>query len=130
MRSEDYCEFGIDAFKGGDFDTAVEYLETATLDDPSSFRAFTYLGAAYVEQGRYNAAIGAFKRASEIKPDVAKVHYNLGQAYEAADVPREAWFEYKNALEINPYYQPAQAALTLLSAKMMAQRQRTEAFSR
>jgi Flp pilus assembly protein TadD len=123
MRFNDNIDSGIHAFKAGEFDEAVHDLENATLDDPSNFRAFTYLGAAYVESGRYNAAIGAFKRASEIRPDAAKVHYNLGQAYEAADVPREAWFEYKNALQCDPYYQPARTALILLGARLTAQRQ-------
>jgi Flp pilus assembly protein TadD len=129
MRVDDHCEFGVKAFRDGDIDTAVYELERATMEDRESFRAFTYLGAAYVEQGRYNSAIGAFKRATELKPDVAKVHYNLGQAYEAAGVPREAWFEYKNALEIEPYYQPAKAALSLLGARMITARQQRLAMA-
>jgi Flp pilus assembly protein TadD len=129
MRPDDNCEAGIQAFKSGEFDEAVRDLESATMDDPDNFRAFTYLGAAYVENGRYNAAIGALKRASEIRPEAAKVHYNLGQAYEAADVPREAWFEYKNALQCDPYYQPARTAMILLGARLTAMRQQRVQFA-
>ncbi|MDO8587474.1 MAG: tetratricopeptide repeat protein [Armatimonadota bacterium] len=124
MRPIDGCQAGIEAFKSGNYDDAIYKLEMATLDNPRDFRAFAFLGAAYAQQGRYSAAVGSFKHAAGLEPGVAKVHYNLGQAYEAAGVPREAWFEYKNALEIDPYYQPARAAVTLLGAKMMAIRQR------
>lgn len=119
----DYRQVGIDAFNAEDYETAIESLETATLADRDDFRAFTYLGAAYAQVGRYNSAIGAFKHASALKPDVAKVHYNLAQAYEAAGVPAEAWFSYKKALEIDPYYQPAKTALILLGSRMTMMRE-------
>ena len=88
---------GITIFKDGDFGRAANILENFSRRYPESYEAFVYLGAAYAQQGRYNAAIGALKRASEIKPDSPRIHYNLGQAYEAAGVPREAWFEYRRA---------------------------------
>ena len=109
---------GIEAFKTGELDSAVSLLETAARQFPDSYEAFVYLAACYAQQARYNAAIGAFKRASEIKPRSARIHYNLGQAYEAAGVPREAWFEYKKALEIDPNYGLARGALISLSHRL------------
>ena len=125
----DHCSAGIAAFNAANYETAVQELEMATLTDPGAFRAFTFLGATYALQGRYNAAIGAFKRASTLKPGVAKVHYNLGQAYEAAGVPTEAWFEYKQALEIDPFYQMARIALVELSARLKTAREHTVQLS-
>jgi len=109
---------GITIFKDGDFGRAADVLETVSRRYPESYEAFVYLGAAYAQQGRYNAAIGALKRASEIKPDSPRIHYNLGQAYEAAGVPREAWFEYKKALELDPKYGLARGALISLSQRL------------
>jgi Tfp pilus assembly protein PilF len=123
MSGQDYLLAGLEAFRAGDYTVAIHNLEQATFDDPDSFRAFTFLGAAYAEHGRYNASIGSFKKAAEIKPDVAKVHYNLGQAYEAAGVPTEAWFEYKKALEIDPFYQQAKAAIAELSSRLKLMRE-------
>lgn len=111
-------ERGISAFKQGDFEQATILLEDASRKYQASYDAFVYLGAAYAQQGRHNAAIGAFKRASEIKPDSPRIHYNLGQAYEAAGVPREAWFEYKKALEIDPKYGLARGALISLTQRL------------
>ncbi|HOK54987.1 MAG TPA: tetratricopeptide repeat protein, partial [Armatimonadota bacterium] len=85
-KESDTLEKGLQAFKLQDYTTAVAELEQATMEDHEDFKAFLYLGAAYAGVGRYNAAIGALKRAAELRPDDARVHYNLGQAYEAAGV--------------------------------------------
>ncbi len=111
-------ERGVAAFKDGDFGLTVDIMEQASRKYPESYDAFVYLGAACAQQGRHNAAIGAFKRASEIRPDSPRIHYNLGQAYEAAGVPREAWFEYKKALEIDPKYGLARGALISLTQRL------------
>jgi len=124
MRAEERCQAGIDAFKAKDIETAVRELEQAATEDSGSLRAFTYLGAAYAEQARYNASIGALKRAAELKPDVAKIHYNLGQAYEAAGVPNEAFFAYKKALDVDPFYWAARTALLNVSARLKTMRAR------
>lgn len=113
-----HIEEGIELFKEGKFDKAVRILEKASREYPNSYEAFVYLGAGYAQISRHNAAIGAFKRACEIKPDSPRVHYNLGQAYEAAGVPKEAWAEYKHALEIDPEYSLARAALISLSQRL------------
>ena len=111
-------ERGVAAFKEGDFPRTVDILEQASRRYPQSYDAFVYRGAACAQQGRHNAAIGAFKRASEIRPGSTRIHYNLGQAYEAAGVPREAWFEYKKALEIDPKYGLARGALISLTQRL------------
>lgn len=120
-QQSDYKTTGLTAFKAGDYACAVKELEQATLQDREDFEAFLYLGAAYAGAGRHNSAIGAFKKAEELHPTDARVHYNLGQAYEAAGVPREAFFEYSYALRINPYHTLARMAQTSLKIRMDAQ---------
>lgn len=111
-------ERGIELFKEGAFDEAVNLLEDATRADEWNYDAFVYLGAAYAQQGRNNLVIGALRRACEISPNSARIHYNLGQAYESAGVPREAWFEYKRALELDPNYGLARGALVSLTQRL------------
>lgn len=111
-------EEGIEVFKTGDFEVALPLLEQASREYPGSYEAFVYLGAAYSQLGRHNAAIGALMRASQIKPGSPRVHYNLGQAYEAAGVPKEAYFEYKKALELDSNYGLAKGALISLAERM------------
>ena len=38
---------GVQAFKSGDMDVAIESLEAATHMDHQNYRAFNHLGAAY-----------------------------------------------------------------------------------
>jgi tetratricopeptide (TPR) repeat protein len=112
-----YLEQGLAAFKSGDYDTAISLLEAATREEPENYRAFNYLGAAYAGKGKYNAAIGAFKSAEQINPGVVSIHYNLGQAYEAAGVPAEAEYEYECCLRMDFSYARAQEALNALRAR-------------
>jgi tetratricopeptide (TPR) repeat protein len=107
-------ERGLAAFKSGDYDTAILALEEATRLDSSNYLAFSYLGAAYAGKKKFNAAIGAFKMAEQLSPGTVSIHFNLGQAYEAAGVPEEAEYQYEYALRINPAYSRAQDALDAL----------------
>ena len=109
---------GIEAFKAGNVDLAIESFEAVTQLDHQNHKAFNHLGAAYAAKGRYNAAIGAFKAAEQIAPDVASIHYNIAQAYEASGVPAEAVYEYGRALELKPDYPKAQEALEDLKKRL------------
>ena len=114
----DNFRLGCEAFKAGDFDKAIEELETATHQDHDNHKAFCYLGAAYAAKDRYNAAIGAFKTAEQIAPGVASIHYNIAQAYEASGILNEAKFEYERALEIKTDYTKAQEALARVKKRL------------
>jgi Flp pilus assembly protein TadD len=109
---------GLEAFQVGDWDTAARELELATRQDPEDPHTFSFLGAAYAQQGRQNLAIGALKRAVELDPKSARAHYNLAQACEDAGVLTEAWFEYRKALELDPWYGLARGALAALTPKL------------
>lgn len=114
----EHYKLGVEAFKAGNIETAIEQLEAAAHMDHENYKAFTYLGAAYSAQERYNAAIGAFKTAEQIAPGVASIHYNIAQAYEASGIQSEAEFEYERALEIDPDYLKAKEALDALKKRL------------
>lgn len=109
---------GVDAFKNGEIDEAIEKLEASTMQDKKNHKAFAYLGAAYAAKQRWNAAIGAFKVSEQLNPGVASIHYNIAQAYEAAGIPDEALFEYERAILVDPHYSKASEALARLRVKM------------
>jgi Flp pilus assembly protein TadD len=109
---------GVEAFGRSDFKGAVSLFEAATRENGDDFESFVYLGISYSQIGRFNAAIGALKRASEIRPNSPVIHYNLGQAYEAAGVPNEAWSEYSQATTIDPLYARAKNAMESLSSRL------------
>jgi tetratricopeptide (TPR) repeat protein len=116
--ASEHFRAGVAAYKAGDLDKAVEELETATHLDREDYKAFSFLGAAYAAKDRFNAAIGAFKAAEQIAPNVAGIHYNIAQAYEATGILNEAEFEYERAVEIDPKYAKAQEALAGLKKRL------------
>lgn len=109
---------GMNAFNSGNIDKAIEELEVSTKLDPDNYKGFNYLGAAYASKKRYNAAIGAFKMAQQAAPDMASIHYNIAQVYEAMSIWDEAEYEYEQALTIDPLYSKANEALNKLKNKL------------
>lgn len=117
-EADEHFRLGVEAYKAGNYDKAIEELEAATELNHEDHKAFTYLGAAYAAKERYNAAIGAFKTAEQIMPGIASIHYNIAQAYEAVGIPTEAEYEYERALQINPDYTKARDAYERLKKKL------------
>jgi hypothetical protein len=104
-------EQGIEAFKRGDLQTAIDALRRAAEENHGDPRAFTYLGAAYYQKGQYAGAVTAFMRAAELQPQVANIHYNLGLAAQGKGMFDKAREAFKKALEIDPDYAKASEAL-------------------
>ncbi|MPZ18287.1 MAG: tetratricopeptide repeat protein [Luteitalea sp.] len=63
-----------------EYHRAVPQLQHAASMDPTFFFAPYYLGLAYSLQGRYEAAIGEFRKAEQIEPN-AQVAGQLGFLY-------------------------------------------------
>jgi len=56
-------------------------LDDAVALDPQFADAHLELGALFAEQTKYPEAIGEYRRAIAINPDLAAAHYRLAQAY-------------------------------------------------
>jgi Flp pilus assembly protein TadD len=117
-QSLSHFEQGLAAMRAGNIEAAVPALEEAARQSGKDYQVFNYLGAAYAAQGRYEKAIGAFKTAEQIAPGVARIHYNIAQAYEAVGILAEAEYEYEKAVSIEPTYTKAQDALKSLKARL------------
>lgn len=77
--------------QAGDTLGAIQaYLASLNLE-PDNPGAYSNLGAAYVQLGRYDEAVTEYRRALELDPDNVAFHFNLGLAhYKAARVPDAA----------------------------------------
>jgi Flp pilus assembly protein TadD len=115
--SEHY-QRGLNALKAGDASQAVTELEAASRLHVEDYRIFNGLGAAYAANGLYEKAIGAFKTAEQMAPNIARIHYNIAQAYEAVGIPTEAEYEYEKAVSLEPSYTKAQEALAAIKSRL------------
>ncbi len=77
----------------GDFNTALNYynsknyekaaaeFEQVVKTDAKNPQAYFYLGKSHQALNKTDEAIGAYKKAIEIKPDFAEANYELGSIY-------------------------------------------------
>jgi tetratricopeptide (TPR) repeat protein len=87
------------------FDYAISEFELASSDPFIKFDCCIMLGNCFMEKGNYNKSIEYYKIASEIKglPDekLARLHFNLGLAYEANGMVTEALDTFTLALKLD-----------------------------
>ncbi len=77
-------------------------LEAAASAHPADARAQYTLGNAYFDAQRYADARGAYQRATEIEPDFADAHTNLGLVHRLEGNLPASISEYEKALAIAP----------------------------
>ena len=59
-------------------------------------------GNAYQDEGKFNRAILAYKKAIEMDANFAEAHYSLGNTYYRQGQIDEAAIAYRNAVRIQP----------------------------
>jgi hypothetical protein len=72
---------GDEYYKIGDFKTAADWFTKVTAAEPTAIRGFLALGAAKYNQGDYDGAETAWKKAAEIDDTNVEAHYDLGFLY-------------------------------------------------
>jgi tetratricopeptide (TPR) repeat protein len=93
----------------GRFPDAQVEFEKAVQLDATYADAYHNLGSAYAEQGKWEEAIGAYKKALA-QPIYAKpqsTYNNLGYAYWALDRRKEAEEAFRAALQLDPKLVPS-----------------------
>lgn len=71
---------GIQLLKNGDFEKAMAFFKEKVKENEEDATAAYYLGRTYLELGNYKKGIDSFKKAIELKDDVADYHFWLAQA--------------------------------------------------
>jgi type IV pilus assembly protein PilF len=75
------------------------YTETALA---ARARAHVELGAAYLQQGKYEIALSEFNEATQIDPNYAPAYNGLGLVYAALGEDAKADDGYKKAIQLQP----------------------------
>jgi tetratricopeptide (TPR) repeat protein len=87
-----HLQAGLEARKQHQVELEITEFRKATESDPNLADAFVNLGAAFMENHDYGAAIAPLKRALELSPDLPVAHQFLGyallaQGYSADAIP-------------------------------------------
>lgn len=79
---------GMALFNHGDFEGAIPYFQSATLDNPNFGQAYLYLGRSYLSLRRWREAIQPLRTAYRLAPEATKqeVFNLLTDAFLAAAV--------------------------------------------
>lgn len=93
---------GIDSLWLGNYDSALNYFETAANRNPRRPETWIQIGYCKVKQGRNDEAIRAYKRALQLRPTSAEAFNKLGDAYFFANRFDDAIKSYKEAARVQP----------------------------
>jgi tetratricopeptide (TPR) repeat protein len=95
-------------FRKGQYTDAVNYAEKCIESDPESSSGYSNLGWAEYWLGRNDKALVHLKKAAELAPDSADIHYRLGSILNNVFRKlQEAEKAFSRAIELDPDYQLA-----------------------
>jgi len=107
-----YVNLGGMLMELGRVEDAVRHFDRAIELDPSLVQARFNRASAWLELGRVDAAIGELDDLLDRAPEYAvNIHMMLGQAYLAKNESDRARRAFRAALDIQPDFGPARAAL-------------------
>ncbi len=90
------------------------FQQIASMDS-HSYRIHQILAESLAKQGHYQDAIGEYRQALKLKPDLPGIHYQIGLLYRSYETgpaaDRAALQEFEAELKINPYDAPSQYRL-------------------
>jgi tetratricopeptide (TPR) repeat protein len=81
-RAVAYNSQGLECYKAGRYEEAIDYFKKAIEIDPKYDEAHSNLGLTYYHLKRYREALGEFETAVSLRPDFPQYHINLAAAYE------------------------------------------------
>jgi tetratricopeptide (TPR) repeat protein len=102
------------------FDYAISEFELASSNSAMKFDCYTMLGNCYMEKGDYNKSIEYYKMSSEIQglsnEKLARLHFNLGLAYEANGMVSEAIDAFNLVLKLDHSFAEAKEKIKKLES--------------
>ena len=108
----------MESLASGNTRQAVTYCAESLRLNSSNVKALTNLGAALIEEYRFDEAVPFLKRAVTIRPDTAKAHYNLGVALSHTGEYKAAVHHFQEALNIQPDFEKARLHLERVKKSM------------
>ncbi|MGM0460633.1 MAG: tetratricopeptide repeat protein, partial [Bacteroidota bacterium] len=118
-----------DAYKSGDFETAVELYRQAIESNPDDARLHFNLGSALAKLGSAEEAVQSFERAKQLMDDPRRqsmADYNAGTALSEAEMYDEALNFFRSSLRNNPEDEDAKHNYEMAIQKQQEQEQQDQ----
>jgi serine/threonine-protein kinase len=112
--SESSVRTALTLYRTRQWEAAVAHLEEMARASPRGTRVLAYLGAAHYAVGQYAEAAEALRRAVSLRPESARLHYNLASALLGLGDVNEARNEFERAWNLDPAYTAAALAIAAL----------------
>src|SRR5713226_2289506 len=93
---------GIDSLWLGNYESALNYFETAANRNPRRPETWIQIGYCKVKQGHNDEAIRAYQRALALRPTSAEAYNKLGDAHYYAGRFKQAIEAYQHAARLRP----------------------------
>src|SRR6266404_4483749 len=93
---------GIDSLWLGNYESALNYFETAANRNPRRPETWIQIGYCKVKQGRNDEAIRAYQHALALRPTSAEAYNKLGDAHYYAGRFKQAIEAYQHAARLRP----------------------------
>ncbi len=81
--------------------------ETVVRDNPQSAFMHNNLGIVYAEEGQWEQALDAFKKAISLNPEEAHFYFSIAPVYFESGLLNESVKAYRRAIELNPEFAEA-----------------------
>ena len=85
----------------------ISGLTDVISEEPNDGRVYLLRGNAYLDSGRFAAAVSDYARAIELDADNPTLHNNRGIAHRSLRDPDAAIADYDTALRLDPHYRDA-----------------------
>ncbi|MGC2422846.1 MAG: tetratricopeptide repeat protein [Nitrospirota bacterium] len=121
---------GLQSYKQGDYQKAMDMFTQAVDADPKNAEAHFFKGNCLALLGKKQEAIAEYDKSIQLAPNVPQPYYNEGNAYASLGKDKEALEAFDKAIEREPTYGKAYYNKAMVLSRMGRTREAQEALAK